>query len=172
MSRENQKFYYYAEVAIEAATPLVLASGKSGNFFDVELVRDANGLPVISGTTIAGILRHAVQKDMDETMANQLFGYQTKKDGLSSSLEVSWGCVHDSKNCIHKSFYPKEEIENDPILKELYIQDNPDFKRDHVNITDKGVAKDNGKFDRYFVPSGTRFTFTLGLWSEKKNPEN
>ena len=172
MSRENKKYYYYAEIAIEAATPLVLASGKSGNFFDVELVRDANGLPAIPGTTITGILRHVVQKEMDKAIVDQLFGYQAKKDGLSSSFEVSWAYLHDSKNCIHKSFYPKEEIEKDPILKELYITDNPDFKRDHVNLTDKGVAKDNGKFDRYFVPSGTRFTFTLGLWSEKENDGN
>lgn len=173
MSRENKKYYYYAEITIEAATPLVLASGMSGLFFDVELVRDANGLPAVSGTTIAGILRHAVQKKTDEAIVNQLFGYQAKKDGLSSSLEVSWAYVHDSKNCIHKSFYPKEEIEKDPILKELYIteKDKPDFKRDHVNLTDKGVAKDNGKFDRSFVPSGSRFTFSLGLWSEKVNDE-
>ena len=138
----------------------------------MELIRDANGLPAIPGTTIAGILRHSVSKELDEAVVKQLFGYQSKNAGISSSLEVSWAYVHDSKSHIHKSFYPREEIEKDPILKELYITDNPDFKRDHVNITNKGVAKDNGKFDRYFVPSGTRFTFTLGLWSEKENDAN
>lgn len=172
MSRENKKYYYYAEITIEAATPLVLASGKAGNFFDVELVRDANGLPAIPGTTIAGILRHAVLERKDKKIESQLFGYQNENDGCSSSLEVSWAYVHDSKNKIHKSFYLKSEIEDDPILKELYIKENHNFKRDHVNLTDKGVAKDTGKFDRYFVPTGSRFTFSIGLWSEKKEDSN
>lgn len=172
MSRENKKYYYYAEITIEAATPLVLASGKTGNFFDVELVRDANGLPAIPGTTIAGILRHIVRERNGTEIEAQLFGFQNENDGFSSSLEVSWAYIHDSKNKIHKSFYSKTEIEDDPILKEVYIKDNPDFKRDHVNLTDKGVAKETGKFDRYFVPTGSRFTFSIGLWSENKEDSN
>lgn len=176
MSRMNKNYYYCAEITIEAVSPLVLASGKSGNFFDVELVRDANGLPAISGTTMAGILRHAVQREIGEENVKQLFGYQTRKEGLSSSIEVSWAYVHDSKNCIHKSFYPRTKIEEDGILKELYISesDNPAFKRDHVNLNEKGVAnaKDGGKFDRYFVPSGCRFTFSIGLWSENDKDDN
>ncbi|MCR5290523.1 MAG: hypothetical protein K6E51_11060 [Treponema sp.] len=172
MSRENKKYYYYAEITIEAVTPLVLASGKSGNFFDIELVRDANGLPAIPGTTIAGILRHAVHDKFGKESEEQIFGFQAEGSGHSSSLEVSWAYVHDSKSCIHKSFYLRSEIEKDSILRELYIKDNPDFKRDHVNLTDKGIAKDNGKFDRYFVPSGSRFTFSIGLWSENSENEN
>ena len=176
MSREDKKYYYYAKITVEAVSPLVLASGRSGKIVDVELVRDANGLPAIPGTTIAGILRHAIQKEIGEGDVKQLFGYQTRKEGLSSSIEVSWAYVHDSKNCIHKSFYPRTKIEEDQILKELYISesDNPIFKRDHVNLTEKGVAnaKDGGKFDRYFVPSGCRFTFSIGLWSENDKDDN
>lgn len=172
MNRENKKYYYYAEITIEAATPLVLASGNTGNFFDVELVRDANGLPAIPGTTIAGILRHAVLERKGKDIEARLFGFQNENDGFSSSLEVSWAYVHDSKNKIHKSFYSKTEIEDDSILKELYIKDNPNFKRDHVILNDKGVAKDTGKFDRYFVPTGSRFTFSIGLWSENKEDSN
>ena len=168
MNRLNKNLYYYAEVTIEAVSPLVLASGKSGNFFDVQLVRDANGLPAIPGTTIAGILRHAFQEELTKEDAEKIFGYQTKKNGVSSSLEVSWAYVHDSKNCIHKSFYSRDDIKNDSILNELYIEDNPDFKRDHVRLSDKGVAYDSGKFDRYFVPAGSRFTFSIGLWSSDK----
>lgn len=171
MNRLNENRYYYAEVTIEAVSPLVLASGKSGNFFDVELVRDANGLPSIPGTTIAGILRHAFQEELTKEDADKIFGYQTEKDGSASSLEVSWAYVHDSKNCIHKSFYSRDEIEKDPILNELYIKDNPDFKRDHVRLSDKGVAFESGKFDRYFVPAGSRFTFSIGLWSDKESSE-
>ena len=171
MSRLNENLYYYAEVTIEAVSPLVLASGKSGNFFDVELVRDANGLPAIPGTTIAGILRHALQEELGKERTDKVFGYQTRKNGISSSLEVSWAYVHDSKNCIHKSFYSRDDIEKDSILKELFIIDNPDFKRDHVCLLDKGVANDSGKFDRYFVPAGSRFSFSIGLWSDKESDD-
>lgn len=169
MSRLNDTLYYYAEITIEASSPLVLASGKNGNFFDVELVRDANGLPAIPGSTIAGILRHAVQNSNGEDFTNLLFGSMDKNaERNSSALEVSWAYVHDSNNCFHKSFYSSSSIEGDSILKELYITDNPVFKRDHVSINDKGSASDAGKFDRYFVPAGTRFTFSIGLWSAKE----
>ncbi len=172
MSRDDKKYYYYAEITIEAVTPLVLASGKSGNFFDVELVRDANGLPAIPGSTIAGILRHAFKKEADRTTAELFFGYQKGKDGYSSSLEVSWAYVHDSKNCSHKYYYPESKIGEDPILSELYIIDNSDFKRDHVSLNNKGVTKGSEKFDRCFVPVGCRFSFSLGLWTEEKEDKN
>ena len=171
MSRLNKKIYYFASITIEAMSPLVLASGKSGNFFDVELVRDANGLPAIPGTTIAGILRHALQKEKGVDFTNQLFGYQNRNDGKSSQLEVSWAYVHDSNNCFHKSYYSKEAIDKDAILKEIYIKDNPSLKRDHVRLSQKGTAIDTGKFDRYFVPTGTRFTFNIGMWTENQSED-
>ncbi|BDC95896.1 RAMP superfamily CRISPR-associated protein [Treponema saccharophilum] len=171
MSRLDKKFYYCAKITIEALSPLVLSSGKGGNFFDVELVRDANGLPAIPGTTIAGILRHAVQKERGLDFVNELFGCQKRDAGNSSLLEVSWAYVHDSKNTVHKSFYPKEAIEADAILKELYITDNPDFKRDHVRLSERGTAYEAGKFDRYFVPTGSRFTFSIGMWSDSERDD-
>ena len=172
MNRLNQKYYYYAEITIEADSPLVLASGKSGNFFDVELVRDANDLPAIPGTSIAGILRHAIQKEYGEETAKYLFGFQTKDEGSRSSVETSWAYIHDSKNNIHKSFFPKDEIEKDAILKELAARDNSDFMRDHVRLSHKGTTLGTGKFDRSFVPRGSRFTFSIGLWSESDKNEN
>lgn len=171
-SRLDEKLYYYAEITVEALSPLVLASGKSGNFFDVELVRDANGLPAIPGTTIAGILRHAVQELNGKNginVANELFGFQNGDEGRRSSVEVSWAYVHDSENKYHKSFYPREKIEKDLILNELYMTDNPAFKRDHVRLSEKGTTFETGKFDRYFVPTGSRFTFSIGLWSNNEN---
>lgn len=171
-SRLDEKLYYYAEITVESLSPLVLASGKSGNFFDVELVRDANGLPAIPGTTITGILRHAVQELNGKNginVANELFGFQNGDEGRRSSVEVSWAYVHDSENKYHKSFYPREYIEKDQILRELYITDNPDFKRDHVRLSEKGTTFETGKFDRYFVPTGSRFTFSIGLWANGEN---
>ena len=37
--------------------------------------------------------------------------------------------------------------------------------RDHVRLTARGAAADEGKFDRSYVPAGYRFSFSLALWS-------
>lgn len=167
--RLSNTLYYYAEITIKALSPLVLASGKGGSLFDVELVRDANGLPAIPGSTIAGVLRHAVQTEKGKDFEKELFGYQNENNGKTSAVEVSWAYVHDSNNQIHKYFYAEDDIKNDAILKELYITDNPEFKRDHVHVSEKGTSVNNNKFDRYFTPTGTRFTFSIGMWSDKNN---
>lgn len=169
MSRLEDRFYYFAKITLEAETPLMLASGKSGIFFDVELVRDANNLPAIPGTTIVGLLRHSISQKHPE-LVDSLFGQinDSRKRNISA-LECSWAYVHDSNNKYHKSFIPREQISKDSILKELAEINNPNFVRDHVRLSDKGVAIHSGKFDRSFVPAGTRFTFTLGLWQKERN---
>lgn len=169
MSRLEDRLYYFAKITIEAETPLVLASGKSGNLFDVELVRDANGLPAISGTTLTGIIRHAVSRKNKE-LAEKIFGsINDKADRNVSAFECSWGYVHNSSNSCTKDFLLEAKIKEDSILKELYEKDNPSFNRDHNKLNDKGVVKDSGKFDRSFVPVGTRFTFTMGMWASEQN---
>lgn len=169
MSRLEDKLYYFAKIMIEAETPLVLASGKSGNLFDVELVRDANGLPAIPGTTLTGIIRHAVSRKNKE-LAEKVFGsIKDNSDRNVSAFECSWGYVHNSLNSCTKDFIQKKEIENDSILEELCKKNNPQFMRNHTKLNDKGVVKDSGKFDCSFVPAGTRFTFTMGMWFSEQN---
>lgn len=169
MSRLEDKLYYFAKITIEAETPLVLASGKNGNLFDVELVRDANGLPAIPGTTLTGIIRHVVSRKNRE-LAEKIFGsIKDNSDRNGSAFECSWGYIHNSSNIYTKDFLSEEKIKEDLILKELYEKDNPLFNRDHNKLNDKGVVKDSGKFDRSFVPAGTRFTFTMGMWACEKN---
>lgn len=169
MSRLEDRLYYFAKITIEAETPLVLASGKSGNLFDIELIRDANGLPAISGTTLTGIIRHAVSRKNNE-LAEKIFGsIKDNSDRNVSAFECSWGYVHNSSNSYSKDFIPKEKIEDDSVLSELGKKNNPLFMRNHTKLNDKGVVKDSGKFDRSFVPAGTRFTFSMGMWASEVN---
>lgn len=169
MSRLEEKIYYFAKVTIEAETPLVLASGKSGNLFDIELVRDANGLPAIPGTTLTGLIRHGISKENKE-LAEKIFGsINDNVDRNASAFECSWGYVHDSSNNCKKDFIPNEKIKNDSILNELYKKNNSMFMRNHTKLNDKGVVKGTGKFDRSFVPAGTRFTFSMGMWACKED---
>jgi len=50
-----------AQVALEALEPLSIASGAVDPLFDTVLVTDANGLPTIPGSALAGVLRTAYQ---------------------------------------------------------------------------------------------------------------
>ena len=121
MSRLDDKLYYFAKITIEAETPLVLASGKSGNLFDVELVRDANGLPAIPGTTLTGIIRHAVARKNKE-LTEKIFGsIKDNSDRNVSAFECSWGYVHNSLNSCTKDFLLEAKIKEDLILKELQL---------------------------------------------------
>lgn len=169
MSRLKDKLYYFAKITIEAETPIVLSSGINGVLFDNELVRDANGLPAIPGTTLTGIIRHSVARKNKE-LAEKVFGsINENADRNVSAFECSWGYVHNSHNKMEKNFLPNSKIEKDSILKKLYAKDISSFKRDHAKIDHKGVVEDKGKFDRYFAPAGTRFTFTMGMWAYEKN---
>lgn len=172
MSRLKDKLYYFAKITIEAETPIVLSSGINGVLFDNELVRDANGLPAIPGTTLTGIIRHSVARKNKE-LAEKVFGsINENADRNVSAFECSWGYVHNSHNKMEKNFLPNSKIEKDPILKKLYAKDISSFKRDHAKIDHKGVVEDKGKFDRYFAPAGTRFTFSIGMWSSSDKDKN
>ena len=47
---------------IELDSPLIIGTGKGDSLHDAVFVQDANGLPVIPGTTIAGVLRDRWQR--------------------------------------------------------------------------------------------------------------
>jgi CRISPR/Cas system CMR subunit Cmr4 (Cas7 group RAMP superfamily) len=150
-----------ARVTVQTRVPLSIGAGRGDGIFDTLVVRDANGLPVIPGTSLAGVLRHAYQRRHGKDAANVLFGYADRDEGTASRVQLSWGHIHDS--CNHPVEGLVQEIV-DPILAPLVREALP--HRERVHISDRGVATDMGKFDRSFVPKGHRFTFELTLWSD------
>jgi len=152
MSNESicHNMRFIARVTIEFTTAFIIGGGKS-LFFDDAFVADANGLPTIPGSTLAGILRHA-WRDAGYGADDALFGSQEH----GSPLEISWGCIHDSQN---RPVEGIDDIQNDAVLREAIVM----ASRDHVRIDDKGTAAKGGKFDERSVSSGHRFTFELHL---------
>ena len=86
---EGPEVLHLVRITIEALSPLSLGSGdvvsvqrerrgdngietKTGNV--VALARDANGLPVIPGATLQGVLRHLYASEYRERDAQELFG--------------------------------------------------------------------------------------------------
>jgi CRISPR/Cas system CSM-associated protein Csm3 (group 7 of RAMP superfamily) len=156
----NPTLRHIARITLELRTPLHLGSGKPGDFSDADLVYDANGLPAIPGSSIAGVLRSLAGKQSEH--AKDVFGFQNGSHGSQGSrLTVSWACIHDSRNRPVEGIVDPERIDSDEILR---LAREPSL-RDHVRMTDTGVAdaKGHGKFDELSLHIGHRFTFEMEL---------
>ena len=164
-------YLFIARITVEAKSPLSVGSGRPGELHDVALARDANKLPVIPGASIAGVLRHLHCQRFGEETTADVFGNEDRSSGeddagQASRVTISDGAVHDSKNAPVCGLLLDPNRLGDEVLRRLL--DEAPGSRDHVRLTHRGTAADKGKFDRAMVPPGTRFTFELSCWSEKK----
>ena len=180
--------FHVVRITVEAETALSIASGQANGVFDTNLVMDANDLPAIPGSALAGVLRSLYRAEYDDESkaeassdqaSNQLFGFQSTKKGdvdesCPSRLMVSWGCIQNSQGkaiqglCLDQQ---DEDPSNDAILKTaMKLTDSPIF-RDRVKLSHKGVSANTGKFDRAVLPAGYRFTFELSMWADEETPQ-
>jgi CRISPR/Cas system CSM-associated protein Csm3 (group 7 of RAMP superfamily) len=140
---------YIARFQVEAETPLFVGSGDSSLMIDALVQKDVNGLPMIPGTALAGVLRHAFGENADA-----LFGAShSDKNGEASKLKVSSAYMLLDDNKVSEGITPiREEIKN----AFEYLP-----KRQHVRISHKGASENHGLFDNEVVYKGTRFVFEL-----------
>ena len=169
---------FLAHIVIEAKTPLKVGGGKNNLFYDAPVQKDFNGLPMILGTSVAGILRRAFEEYIGEEVANEIFGTKRKEkdqsenekakkdknkkedeDLLGSRLIVSNALLLDEKGMVCEELLLEKS-------KFLQLFDSLPI-RDHVAINANGTAKDAGKFDEEVVFSGSRFKFSLELSGTK-----
>lgn len=162
----RQPFLHLARAVIELRTPLSLGTGNPDGVFDTALLRDANGLPAISATSLAGSLRSLYAAEYGEDAADALFGWQRRDSAQASRVQIGWGAVLDSAGRAAWGLLlgdHRKRLENDPLLKILLEQRQEPLVRNRVRLTHKGAAADTGKFDRSVVPAGCRFVFELRL---------
>lgn len=141
---------YTAHITIQAETPLKVGSNNSDFLQDTPVQKDWNNLPMILGTSIAGVLRKDFKGDVDE-----IFGKDNgSKVIISNALLVG---------------------ENGKVCEELLLEKTPFLQifdnlpiREHTAISSKGVAKDKNKFDEEVVYKGTRFKFSIELVEDDK----
>lgn len=146
-----------AHVVLEAETPLVIGSGRKTMLTDAAILKDINGFPYIPGTSIAGILSHA----LDEKTKGTFFGVKSTSkendnDSKGSDIIFSEGKIIDLKGNVIDGISNLSETDFSKKFKR-----QP--KRNHVRLTDKGVAKKAGKFDEEVIYKGCRFAFDIEM---------
>ena len=157
----NYKFRLLARLVIEAETPLAIGSGEKDIVTDARVIRDVNRLPYIPGTAVAGVIRSILNVKDDDP----LWGFQKKNIGRGSEIIFTEAKILDSKGKPVDGLKDSEDIGKDPLLQnyeELPI-------RQHVSITEKGVAAHTGKFDEEVVFKGTRFCFEIEIVSANED---
>ena len=161
--------FYIARFVLEARSAFALLTGMADGSFDNTLLRDANHLPAISGTSLAGVLRSRFLAEYGEEQTRKVFGYadQQKDQDEASALHLSWGVLHDSNNQACEGLIDKETIQNDNLLERL-SQDHL-IVRERVALNKRGVAKDKMKFDQTLAPKGCRFSVEMSYWSNTEN---
>ena len=162
-----------ARVTIEAATPLAIGSGKKSILTDATINRDANDLPFIPGTTLAGLIRHAI----DEKLADRLMGFIKKKNDKNGEYEVEGSrlVVTEAKLLNRKGKAVDGLLNLETACNDEDRTFLDGFKhapiRQHAKINHRGVTEDKGKFDEEVVPKGARFCFEIELMANPKSEE-
>ncbi len=152
---------YIANIVFEADTPLKVGSSDIDMLQDSPVQKDFNDLPMVLGTSIAGVLRQA----FDTKVANDLFGDEAnhKKDHKGSRVIISNALLCD---------------ENMEVIERLIIEKSTFLKlfetlpiREHTAITHRGVARENGKFDEEVVYKGSRFKCRVEFIADENDAE-
>jgi CRISPR/Cas system CMR subunit Cmr4 (Cas7 group RAMP superfamily) len=163
-SRRDHPLRYLARITLQAETPFHVGSGREWRESDAGIMTDANGLPTIPGTSIAGVIRHAMENGPQKEFVTGLFGYQPagsleKGQGQGSRVIFSFGCIHDSNGVPVAGLIPDGRLDGDLVLSNAI---RPTL-RDHARHNDNGVVADKGKFDDLVVCAGHRFTLEIEL---------
>lgn len=155
-----------ARVVLETETPLSISEGHGDGLLDNQIVRDANGLPGLPGSSSAGALRSMVHK-CDAALAQSLFGSAIGDSDheTASRVHVSWGCLHDSNDQPVEGLLlgkdAQARMQQDPLLADA-LKDAP-IKRERVRINHLGCAAGQGLFNRVALTAGHRFSFELSF---------
>lgn len=168
---------YLAQIVIEAETPLAVGSGEKGILTDALVALDSNGLPYIPATSLAGVFKSRFQtvgsksnssedKNQEQKLSakDRIFGYMNGSKGSGSEIIFSEAKILNSEGKVIDGM-DLTAISTDPLLQhflELPI-------RQHVRLSEKGVASDSGKFDEQVVFAGTRFCFEIEMVGDGTN---
>lgn len=167
MKRLQRSVLHLARFTLEAKSALSIGTGANDGVYDHPIVRDANGLPMIPGTSLAGVLRHLwiANHGGQERKADELFGFQRYASGEASRLEVAACPMQDSQGRpVEGLVFDQQRLDDRLLAAARATRADPLF-RDRVRISHRGVADHTGKFDRGLVLAGTRFSGELRLWS-------
>jgi len=181
-SKDKKKYTHrlLARIVIEAATPLAVGSGEKSIMTDSLVATDANGLPYIPGTAIAGVLRHLIGEEEAKTFfGNPQKGKQTGSEIIFTEAKLVGkdGKAIDGLKQIDTKDGQKQIDTKDG---QKQIDTKIDFYqhylnlpiRQHNSIDKYGTVRDTGKFDEQVVYKGSRFCFEIEMVSDGSNTED
>ncbi|WP_297475563.1 RAMP superfamily CRISPR-associated protein [Ferrovum sp.] len=160
---------HLARLVLEVITPLSISTGSPDGVFDSALVRDANDLPAIPASSLAGVLRHLCTQQYGVDMTRQLFGFQDRDRGAVSQLHLGWGLLLDSRGRAADGLLLGESgkrLQEDALFRDALDQIGAPMHRNRVRLSHRGAAVDTGKFDRSVLAAGHRFAVELRLGTE------
>ena len=153
------RFRHLVRVVLETRTPLAIGSGNKNIKTDAVVARDVKGLPYIPGTTLAGVIRHA----LPEKQQRDWMGWQEKNNGRGSQLIFTEAKLLSATGVPLDGFHSQQDAITQ-VCQELPV-------RQHVRINQQGTAVEGGKFDEEIVPKGMRFCFEFELLCDTKQGE-
>lgn len=159
----SRSHIYTIKLTLEAESAHAIHTGFGDTTHDSLVVRDANGLPALPASSIAGVLRSAYQKQFGEDATQKLFGFAKGEEGQSSWLNIGWGLVHNSQNIAQEGLLDDVALQ-DEVLKHL-LNTKP-IVRQRVKLNDKGATVNTGKFDVTLIPAGTRYSTQVHYWCD------
>lgn len=162
---------YIARIVLEAETGLFVGSGEASLLKDALVQKDIHGLPMIQGTSLTGVLRHALEENDQENdkIWKKIFGYQQGNIGIGSRLKISSAYMLVNENEVVEGLTAQIPENKDGTIVSKYTN-LP--SRQHVRINDRGVAVKNGLFDNEIVYKGTRFIFELELKGDNEDEKH
>lgn len=157
---KERAIFCLSKIVLESQSAHGIQSGLGDTTHDVLLVRDANGLPALPGSSIAGVLRHRYREQFGKENEEAIFGNLDHPSWLS----IQWGVIHNANNQACEGLLYESEILDDPILYKLK-EDKP-LVRQRVRLNSFGTTVDHGKFDTTLIPAGARYSTFISYWCD------
>ena len=152
------KNIFIAHIIFEAKTALKIGSKNADFLQDSPIQKDWNGLPMILGTSLTGVLR----KEFEDEIAKNIFG----TGDLGSKTIISNALILNEKKEVTESLL-LDSKKSDFLQKFIVLP-----IREHNAMNDKGVTIKNAKFDEEVIYKGTRFKFSIEMLNENVNDKN
>lgn len=154
--KENNKYIYkhIVRIVIEANTPIAVGTGEKDFITDSLVIKDLNGMPYIPGTSIAGVMRHAI----GEERAKSFFGFNDNKNPENS---IGSQIIFSNAIMLGENGEVLDGIKDIDFTNDFYSRFKSMPIRQHNRINHRGTVTDKGKFDEQIVYKGVRFCFEI-----------
>lgn len=153
-----------AHIIFEADSALHFGCGDFDMLYDSPIQRDFNGLPLILGTSICGVIRANAKEIFSQSEIENLFGFSKGNVDSSSKIIFSNALLLDEKMQVNESLIPFSVLKKSKFLSHfLHLP-----QRQHNKIGVQGVCEDHKKFDEEVIYKGTRFKCAVEMKCENE----